>query len=83
VELALEGLRWFDIQRWKIGGEVMNGPVQGPRLGTVDPATGALTLTSERILSEQRTFDESKNYLWPIPQSEIDINKNLEQNPNY
>jgi starch-binding outer membrane protein, SusD/RagB family len=83
VELALEGLRWFDIQRWEIGEEVMNGPVQGPRLGTVDPATGALTLTSERILSEQRTFDESKNYLWPIPQREIDINKNLQQNPNY
>ena len=83
VELALEGLRWFDIQRWKIADEVMNGPVLGPRLGTVDPNTGALTLTSERILSEQRSFDESKNYLWPIPQREIDINKGLEQNPNY
>lgn len=83
VELALEGLRWFDIQRWKIADEVMNGPVYGPRLGTVDPNTGALTLTSERILSEQRSFDESKNYLWPIPQREIDINKGLEQNPNY
>ena len=83
VELALEGLRWFDVQRWKIGDEVMNGPVHGPRLGTVDPTTGELTLTAERILSEQRTFDDSKNYLWPIPQREIDINKSLEQNPNY
>ena len=83
VELALEGLRWFDIQRWQIADEVMNGPVYGPRLGTVDPSTGALTLTSERILSEQRTFDVTKNYLWPIPQREIDINKNLIQNPNY
>ena len=61
----------------------MNGPVHGPRLGTVDPTTGELTLTAERILSEQRTFDDSKNYLWPIPQREIDINKSLEQNPNY
>lgn len=28
-------------------------------------------------------FDPSKNYLWPFPQSEIDINKNLVQNPGY
>jgi hypothetical protein len=83
VELALEGLRWFDIQRWHIGGEVMNGPVFGPRLGTVDSETGELALTSERIVSEQRSFDESKNYVWPIPQREIDINKSMEQNLNY
>lgn len=83
VELAIEGLRWFDVQRWKIGKEVMTGPVYGSRLGSVDPNTGKLTLTSQRILSEQRTFDESKNYLWPIPQSEIDINKNLAQNTGY
>ena len=83
VELAMEGLRWFDIQRWKTGGTALNGPVYGSRLGVVDPATGHLTLTSERIISEQRTFDESKNYLWPIPQREIDINKSLEQNNGY
>jgi len=83
VELALEGLRWFDVQRWRIAEEVMNGPVYGSRLGTVDPATGALNLSEDRILSEQRVFDPSKNYLWPIPQSEIDINKNLGQNPGY
>jgi hypothetical protein len=83
VELALEGLRWYDIQRWKIGGDVLNGPVYGSRLGQVNPANGNVTLTSERIVSEQRVFDESKNYFWPIPQHEIDINKNLEQNAGY
>lgn len=30
-----------------------------------------------------RDFDASKQYLWPIPTSEILINKNLQQNPNY
>jgi hypothetical protein len=82
-ELALEGLRWFDVQRWRIAGTVMNGPVYGSRLGSVNPTNGKLTLTSQRILSENRTFNEAKNYLWPIPQSEIDINKNLVQNPGY
>ncbi len=31
----------------------------------------------------QRSFDPSKHYLWPFPQSEIDINENLVQNPGY
>lgn len=83
VELAMEGLRWFDVKRWKIGKEVMAKPVMGARLGKVDAATGKLTLTGDHVKAEDRSFDETKNYLWPIPQSEIDINKNLRQNPNY
>lgn len=35
-----------------------------------------------RILS-QRSFDKSKQYLWPIPSKEILINKNMTQNPGY
>lgn len=30
-----------------------------------------------------RSFENLKHYLFPIPQSEIDINGNLEQNPGY
>ncbi len=83
VELAMEGLRWYDVQRWKIGKDIMSGTVYGSRLGSVNPGNGALTLTAGRILVEQRSFNESKNYLWPIPQNQLDINKNLSQNPNY
>jgi hypothetical protein len=83
VELAMEGLRWFDIQRWQIGPQVMAGTVYGSRLGSVDPNTGALTLSADSILVETRVFNSSKNYVWPIPQSEIDINKTLKQNPGY
>ena len=35
VELALEGNRVFDIRRWQIGTQVLNGPVYG----AFDPAT--------------------------------------------
>ena len=83
VELALEGLRWFDIQRWQIGPQVMAGTVYGSRLGSVNATTGALTLTADSIKVETRVFDPNKNYLWPIPQSEININPNLKQNPGY
>ncbi|MCC7524693.1 MAG: RagB/SusD family nutrient uptake outer membrane protein [Chitinophagaceae bacterium] len=31
----------------------------------------------------QRKFDPSKHYLFPFPQSEMDINENLVQNPGY
>lgn len=30
-----------------------------------------------------KTFDSSRQYLWPIPSKEILINNNLTQNPNY
>lgn len=32
---------------------------------------------------QTRSFENPKHYLFPIPQSEIDINNNLEQNPGY
>ena len=82
VEFAFEGLRWFDIQRWKIGAQVMNGPVYGARLGTVDATTGKYTITGDSIKVETRQFAD-KNYLWPVPQAEININKNLKQNPGF
>jgi len=83
VEFAMEGLRWFDIQRWQIGPQVRAGDVFGARLGQVNEKTGALTLTSERIFVEKRNFDPAVHYLWPIPQKQRDINKNLTQNPGY
>ncbi|KIC95909.1 RagB/SusD family nutrient uptake outer membrane protein [Flavihumibacter solisilvae] len=83
VELAMEGLRWYDIQRWKIGEEVMPGTVTGALLGTVDANNGNLTLTPERISPVSERIFNSKNYLFPIPQKEIDLNKNLSQNQGY
>jgi len=83
VELALEGLRWYDIQRWKIGGQVMNGPVYGARLSSID-ANGNVTYTSaEHLKVEDRVFNLAKNYVWPVPQTELDLNKKLTQNPAY
>ena len=83
VELAMEGLRWYDIQRWKIGEEVMNGTVYGARISEID-ATGNVTYVSDdHAKIEDRVFDASKNYLWPVPQDQIDTGQNLTQNPGY
>ena len=87
VELAGEGRRRFDIIRWGIAKEVMNGAVYGALSeGTVNAATGAVTFTSldKRFFVENRVFTEGKNERWPIPQNVIDRAKGtLEQNPNY
>jgi hypothetical protein len=85
VEFAMEGLRWYDIQRWKIGPEVMTGSVMGSLKGSVNPQNGELTLIpdSRILVSSPRKFDAGKNYLWPIPQKEVDLNKKLKQNLGY
>jgi len=83
VELCFEGLRYYDIKRWNIGPQTLDGPIYGSRLGSVDPNTGALTLTNDSILLEQRTFHPERNYLLPIPQSAIDADPKLVQNPGY
>jgi hypothetical protein len=31
---------------------------------------------------DTRYFNPAKDYLWPVPQKEIDINENLNQNPD-
>lgn len=77
VELAFEGLRLFDMWRWKIG-EEKAGPVQG--FDYVDDATGQNKIWSIGI---NRSFDPARDYVWPIPQREIDLNKSLTQNTGY
>jgi hypothetical protein len=83
VELAFEGLRYFDIKRWDLGPTVMNGPYYGSRKGSVDPQTGKVTWANDYILVENRTFYPARKYLLPIPQSELDVNPNMTQNPGY
>lgn len=82
VEFAFEGLRFFDIQRWQIGTQVMTGPVYGAKTGTVDATTGKYTITGAALQAETRVFT-TKNYLWPIPQTERDIDKQITQNLGY
>lgn len=75
-EFAMEGLRIDDIRRWKIAETVLNGWVHGAKFGEASVDDGYLRV-------QLRQFDPAKNYLWPIPASEISLNNNLGQNPNY
>lgn len=83
VELSFEGLRHWDIKRWDIGQEVMNGPLYGSREGSVNTQTGLVTWGNKRIKLEDRVFYPERKYLLPIPQAELDANPNIIQNPGY
>lgn len=83
VELSYEGVRYYDIKRFDLGPQLLNGPLYGSKLGVVNPLTGAVTLTGGRILLENRVFHPERKYLLPIPQSVIDANPKLQQSPGY
>ncbi len=68
LELAMEGHRWFDLNRWGITKEVMDAYKAGE---------------SSEVQSHMSTFDESKHTLLPIPSTERALNSLLTQNPGY
>ncbi len=92
VEFAGEGLRLYDLRRWDLVVSAMNGPVIGASKNPVDvPATPVFNnddfpdysnSLSKRIATRAQTRNSTpKHKLWPIPQGELDKDKNLTQNP--
>lgn len=116
IELALEGFRYDDLMRWKMG-KLLEPHFTGmyfPSLGEFDldgdgtadlllyddkapeskakqkiKVGGVLQLTEGKrgylvgFLNITKKFDETRDYLYPIPSGDILLNKNLEQNPNW
>jgi len=78
VEFAFEGLRYFDIRRWKIAEDVIPGIIYG--MTYVDQSSNLQTISLPGFL---KVFNPQRDYLWPIPQREIELNPNLIQNPNW
>ena len=83
VELAFEGLRYFDLKRWDLGPELLNGQAIGCRDGSVNSTTGEVTWNGNYIILEERKFLPARKYLLPIPQVELDRNENMVQNEGY
>lgn len=78
IELSFEGTRLFDIRRWRIAHEVMVQPVYGM---TYADENG--DLTTIEITGYDRVFNPERDYLWPVPQKEKELNPNLGQNQNW
>jgi hypothetical protein len=80
IELVFESHRWYDILRWKIAGETLNKTSLGVRV--TKNSNGTFTYDYTRVV-QQRAWND-RQYLLPIPRSEITKSKNvLVQNPSY
>jgi hypothetical protein len=67
VEFAGEGTYYNDVRRWKTAEQDLNA--------TIFKYDGSAI--------ETRQFNASRDYWWPIPQTEMDLNPSLEQNTGY
>jgi len=95
VEFAGEGLRLFDLRRWDIYAKANSVPVVGISLDPAIPAALPVFDANNipdysssinqriRFRAQTRANTNAKYKLWPIPQSEIDNNPGLTQNPGW
>ncbi|HEY8967872.1 MAG TPA: RagB/SusD family nutrient uptake outer membrane protein [Puia sp.] len=80
VELAFENVRYFDTHRWKIAEQTDNGAFYGMNINAGNSLQDPTFY--ERTIFEVRVF-QKKHYLWPIPQSELNVDKMLVQNTGW
>jgi len=96
VEFAAEGLRLIDLRRWDLYTTANSMPIIGVSLNPSDPAAtpgfdsnGLPNYSTASIVKRLKTRNQTrvnsnaKYKLWPIPQGEIDKNKNIVQNPGW
>jgi starch-binding outer membrane protein, SusD/RagB family len=90
VELALEEFRWDDIARWAAADELIVGKRPHGALASQFPNTPVLPTDENGFLDPFKNalpagygFQEDRDYLNPLQQNEIILNKNLTQNPGW
>lgn len=100
VELCDEGFRWFDLRRWDMAKTVMNETIYAPSQdGSMSNARPQIdnnwhvsyheadTWNGEKFnlrVYHNTVFRENKDELWPLPQTELNTNKLIqENNPGY
>ncbi len=95
IELCNDGLRWYDLRRWNIASQVMNGVIYLNRAGnawkktvisSIDENYSPVYNETEALkyfTTQEVVFKTNKDEYWPIPQQERDANPNLDQNQGY
>ncbi len=88
VEFAYEGMRRYDLLRWGLLGDAMpetiyhmNGTITNHLNAEGDYDVKLAPFTND--IEEVRHFTKGKNELLPVPQTVIDVNPLITQNPNY
>lgn len=78
IELALEGHRYWDLLRWKLAADYFNRPILGWDVSQSDAEAYYQVKTVYN-----RSFVAPRDYFNPIPNSELNVNSNLVQNPGW
>jgi hypothetical protein len=95
IELANDGLRWYDIRRWGIAENIMNGYQYLNR--AAKPWTASALIRFDENYTPKYNHTEAIKYFgiqsilykvnkdeyWPIPAAEVVASPKLEQNPGY
>ncbi|RZM27027.1 MAG: RagB/SusD family nutrient uptake outer membrane protein [Pedobacter sp.] len=77
IELSFEGQRYWDLRRWKTAVNELNKPITGWDLAQQ---------TSDGYYREKQIFKQvftTRDYLWPVRETEMLANKNTVQNPGW
>jgi hypothetical protein len=95
IELCNDGLRWYDIRRWNLAPQIMNGYLYLNRSANIWTKDVLIDIDEnyspvynhgkaiEYFNTQEVVYRENKDEWWPVPQTERDANKNLTQNPGY
>jgi hypothetical protein len=88
IELAFEGLRYWDLLRWKTAETELPQAITGVKYFPAEQ--GQLDdphLTADGFVITQdankRHFNPERDYLWPIPTQELGLNPKLTPNPKW
>ncbi|SFB90632.1 Starch-binding associating with outer membrane [Parapedobacter composti] len=77
IELAFEGIRYWDLRRWKMAVTEFNQPITG---WDISQRTTEGYYRVNHIFNRQFSH---RDYLWPIRENELLANKNTVQNPGW
>ena len=94
VELVKEKDYYYSLLRWgKFGQEANHGIAPGGTIPELEEIPTYIEIAADRKsyfvdpitfnVNNVRDFDETKRYLFPVPQSQINRNSKLKQNPNW
>jgi hypothetical protein len=77
IEMTFEEQRYWDIRRWRIAEDIFQTPLKGMNI------VKTLTSTTYTEVDVLKGNFEEKNYLYPIPYTEVIKNSNMVQNPKW
>jgi len=84
VEFNCEGVRFNDVRRWKLGEKYFETQLFGMNFQGSKKSDDVNDPEAfyKRTFYKNRYFNK-RMYLWPVPQTQMDINPNLVQAPGY